>query len=61
MRRRAILLLLAAVTSLLFAVTPAKADRQCTDLRLVGGSKYRVCVPCWYNLCDLLPPPGESQ
>ena len=61
MRRTAVLLVLAVLTALLFAVTPAKADRQCTDLTLVGGLRHKVCVPCWYNLCDLLPPPGTSR
>ena len=60
MRRATILLLLAVLVGILFAVTPAKADRQCTDLTLMGGGKQRVCVPCWYNLCDLLPPPGAQ-
>ena len=61
MRRTAVLLILAVLTALLFAVTPAKADRQCTDLTLVGSLSHKVCVPCWYNMCDLLPPPGASR
>ena len=59
-RRNAILLMLAALVALLFAVTPARADRQCTDLGLLGTTKYRVCVPCWYKICDLLPPPASQ-
>ncbi|MFY9587934.1 MAG: hypothetical protein WAT66_10815 [Actinomycetota bacterium] len=58
MRRATILLIMAAVVGLLFAVTPAKADRQCLDVKVLGNLGNKVCVPCYYNICDLLPPPG---
>lgn len=61
MRRATILLVLVALVGVLFALTPARADRQCTDVTVMGGLRQRLCVPCWYNLCDLLPPPGAGQ